>query len=272
MVSIPRPGVEVLQEIRNPTPNFFEPTLPALVMAPAFEVIELYVDSALNPDAKYTDEDGDSYDNFRSMTFYQTEFPGGHVTDSTGGLTNTKAGQVNVLEEEIRAFLDYGTIRELAEHDTSDNTRVLKGFLVSHNVANRPFVRGSVDISAGGLALSGSFLQVAIDIIGGSYPHYLPNSSEGLDTVITFSTGSETGGTLSSQDVVDQINAIIPNLAYLYTTTAGAEYLALVSPEYGANARVIIRDTGASSTLGFHSIGGGDLYALGGGFRARDDG
>jgi hypothetical protein len=269
---IPKPGIEVVQEIRNPTPNFVRPTLPALISAPAYEVIELFANGSLNDaQAKYTDEDGGSYDNFKPLNIAQTDFPGGHITGPTNGRTNVAVGMVDILEEEVRAFVQYGPVRELAEHDTSDNTRVMKGFLVAHNIASRPYVRGKTDISAGGLALNGFTLSLIVDQIGGAYPDFVPSRTEGSDIVVTFSQGTEVGGTLSAQDVVDQINSAIPNIAHL-VTVGSAQYLAIVSPSYGANARVLVRDTGASTNLGFHSLGSGDLYSLGAGFRAKDDG
>lgn len=272
---IPRPGVEVVQELRTTTPTQLTPTLPGLIAGPAYEVIELFVNGVLNTaKAKYSDADGNSYDNFRSLELFQTDFPGGHVTDPTGGLTNTKAGMVDVLEDEIRAFLVYSGVRkELSEFDTSDNSRVLKSFLIAHNVATRPFVRGSVDLVASGpLALDGLTLSVAVDAVGGSYPDYIPTSSDNLDTVIQFqATNPATPGVLAPDEVVSQINSYIPNLAHL-VVIGSAKYLALVSPSWGANARVLVRDTGASQLLGFHSLGQGEVYSLGAGFRARDDG
>ena len=270
--SIPRPGVEVVQEIRTQTPNLLSPTLPGLVLSPAYEVIELYVNGALNQTkAKYEDANGESYYNFRPLELYQTDFPGGHVTPATQGRTNVAAGMVNVLEEEIRAFVDYGgVIRELAEHDTSDNTRVLKGFLIAHNVATRPFILGKVNVFAGGFTLQGQILSLSIDQVGGTYPHYLPNS--GTDSVITFGPGTGAGNTHTAQDIVDQINNVLPGVAALYKLSSTVWYVALVSPSWGANARVVVRDTGASSVLGFHTLGQGDCYILGAGFRAKDDG
>ena len=269
---IKQPGPEVVQEIRNRTPNRLSPTLPGIILAPAYEVIELFVNGALNTSqAKYEDSDGNSYTNFKPATLAQTEFPGGHITNATAGLTNVAAGMVDMVADEIRAFVEYGSIRELAEHDTADNSRVLKGFLQAHNVATRPYVRGMVDLSAGGFGLDGFTLSVVVDTVGGSYPDYVPAASEGKDTVITFTQGSEVGGTLSAEDIVDQINSYVPNLAYLVEVSS-ASYLALVSSSYGANARVLVRDTGASEILGFHSYGKGELYSLGAGFRAKDDG
>lgn len=276
IATIPRLGVDVIQEIRNPSTPAVRPLMPAVVIAPAYEVIEPVLDSgSMNPDALYQDDNGLSYQNFLAQTLYQTEFPGGHVSDSTHGETNVKAGQVQVLDDETRGWLLYGgvsSLRELSEYNTADKTHILRGYLTSHHVATRPFILGSVDLSAGGLVLNGSFLSVALDVQGSAYPHYFPTSNDGRDTVVTFSAGSEAGGTLSADDVVDQINSALGEVAFLYEDPSGAQYLAIVSPTWGVGGRVVIRDTGASAVLGFHSFGQGDLYVLGAGYRAKDDG
>lgn len=275
IATLPRPGAEVTQQIRNPNTTVVRSSLPPVIMAPAYEVVEPVLDDGtLNSEAIYSDDNGYSYRNLLASTIYQTEFGGGHVTSATGGLTNVKAGLVEILREELRAWILYGgltSLRELAEYDTGEMTSILRGYLTSHHIATRPYVVGTVDLSGGGFALNGSFLSVAIDKQGGAYPHYFPSKTEGKDSVITFGPGTETGGTLSAQDIVDQINTAVGEVAFLYTV-GSAQYLAIVSPSWGVTARVVIRDTGASATLGFHAFGSGDLYVLGAGYRAKDDG
>lgn len=350
IVPIAQPGVEVVQQIRPEQATPIVPTLPPCMLAPAYEVVELLnPDGSFNTQALYQDSFGRSYENFRARVLAQTEFPGGHVTAPSRGKTNVAAGLVNMNETEIRAFVRYANrVRELAEHDTSNNTRVLKGFLVAHNVATRPYILGDVDLSAGGLNLKDRILFIGVDILGGNFPNYLPTTSSGRDISVVFSSGTEPGGTLSAQDVVDQINGVFADLAMLVERevtsvvaaggagsftpgervtggTSGAygtflresggrvyledvpdaatfaaletltgsvssatravdaapnqlsadeQRLALISPSYGAKARIILRDTGtANDKLGFQLPNqNGDVYALGAGFRGRDDG
>lgn len=270
---IPRPGVEIEQRIRQTPPAVVRPLLPAVCIAPAFEVVEPVTGAGeLNPDAKFVDGEGYSYRNFFSKQIGATELSGGHVSAATNGQTNVKAGMVKLLKEEVRGFLSVASQpRELSEYNAGTKTHILKSFLASHHVATRPYILGSVNLAAGGFALAGSFLQLAVDVQGGTYPHYFPSSSEGKDVIVNFSTGSEVGGTLSAQDIVNQINAALGPVAYLYTDGA-SQFLAIVSQKWGVGGRIVIRDRGASGTLGFHTFGQGDLFVLGAGFRAKDDG
>lgn len=272
---IPRPGVEVVQEIRTPSTTFFTPTMPPCIMGPAYEVIELYVNGVLNTSkSRYQDSNGDSYQNFQTMTIDQDEFPGGHVTAATSGETNVAAGLVDMLENEIRAFLLYSSQypRELAEYDASALTRIMRGFMVAHNVATRAYVKGTVALSAASYNLEGLTLTVCVDMADGTYPDYVPSTADLLDTTITFTAGSVSSGGVSGlltpAEIVTQINSAIPGLAHLHAT----DYkLVLASPSYGAKSRVIVRYGSANSTLGFQGSTAGDVYSLGAGFRGKDD-
>jgi len=250
---LPRPGVEVVQEFVSAAPTIVTPTLVPCNVAPFFEVIEaLASDGTLNDDAKLPG----LYEQLE-QTVLQSSFP-----SPRGNID-----EVNVLEETIRCFFEFGgALQELSQESA---------FLVAFNdpeVATRPWVEGTGSYAAslpnGGYDVDGRTLilhlnsHTALPPTAGTLP-----TSENI--VVTFSAATP-GGRLSLDEVIDQVNALVPNLASKGT---GDDVLKLTSTKYGAGASVVVRSTGSANTgtdrLGFDASS--DSIAVGSGFYASDD-
>lgn len=242
MTAIPRPGVEVVQEIQATSPTVITPTLVPCIIAPYFEVIEvLTFDGALNSNAQVND----LYDQL-AVTVPQASFP-----SPRGNID-----EVNVEEDTIRAFLHFGgSLMELKRDEA---------FLVDLNIATQPSMTGLV---AGPTftGIDGTTLIINLDShtsVPAPAAGDIPASG---DVTITFST-DPAGGSLDIAEIVNQINAILPGVA----SNSGSDELKLTSTTYGAGASVVVRKTGtANAILGFSYTN--DQYAAGAGFYAVDD-
>jgi hypothetical protein len=250
---LPRPGVEVVQEFASASPTIVTPTLVPCIIAPFFEVIEaLKTDGTTNPDAKLPT----LYEQLE-QTILQSSFP------SPRGNIH----EVNVLEDTIRVFFEFGgSMREL-----SRESAYLTGYL-DPSVATQPYVIGTTTegSTTGGYDLDGRTLILLLD----SHTA-LPPTSGTLPTAknatVTFAAATP-GGRLSLDEIVDQINTLVPGLAS--RTVAGSSgCLKLTSTRYGAGASVVVRKAGSSNTgtdrLGFSAAD--DAIAVGAGFYAIDD-
>src|SRR4051812_8337162 len=94
-----RPGVEVIQTFRTPSPSFARPALVPCVVGPAFEVVNvLTTEGGINSKAKYG-----AYSQL-GKTITQSSFP-----DPRGNVD-----ELDFLEETIRPFmLTGGNLSEL---------------------------------------------------------------------------------------------------------------------------------------------------------------
>lgn len=246
---LPRPGVEVVQEFVSAAPTIVTPTLVPCNVAPFFEVIEaLASDGTLNDDAKLPG----LYEQLE-QTILQSSFP-----SPRGNID-----EVNVLEETIRAFFEFGGALQELPQDSA--------FLTSMNdpdVATRPFLVGTTTegSTTGGYDIDGRTLILHID----SHTALPPTSGDlpaSENITVTFAAATP-GGRVSLQEAIDQVNAVVPGLA-----SESADKLRLRSLSYGAGASVIVRSTGSANTgtdrLGFDAAS--DNVAVGSGFYAIDD-
>jgi hypothetical protein len=265
---LPRPGVEVVQEFASTSPTIVTPTLVPCNVGPFFEVIEALVsDGTLNEDAKLED----LYDQLE-VTVSQSSFPS----------PRNNIDEVNVLEETIRCFFEFGG--DLIE--VSDESAYLTRF-VDPDPTSRPYVVGTTAEPVGppaGYDVDGRTLILSLDghtslstsqFVAGSN---LPTSN---NVTVNFSA-AVAGGRLTLQEVIDQINALLPGVAMteleattlLGVTPAGAaDQLALVSTKYGAGASVVVRPQG-TAIAGTDRLGFDPTYAtiaVGSGFYAADD-
>jgi hypothetical protein len=91
------------------------------------------------------------------------------------------------------------------------------------------------------------------------------------NVTITFAAPTP-GGNLTLDEVVEQINAVIPNVASKYAS-AGGDVLQLTSVKWGAKASAVVRGqgtaNGGANRLGFDVTY--DTLAVGSGFYAADD-
>ena len=264
---LPRPGVEVVQEFQSTSPTIVTPTLVPCNVAPFFEVIEaLTSDGNVNSEAKLTD----LYQQLE-LTVAQSSFP-----SPRGNID-----EVNVLEETIRSFFEFGG--ELIE--LSDSQAFLTSFLDTSTpaISTQPFVRG-LDVAlpdptsgvepVGGYDVDGRTLIISVDghnSLSDSDFQTGANMPSSNNVTVTFAAAIP-GGNLTLDEVVAQINALFPGLAEAYTGVNG-DVLQLTSDRFGAGASIIVRFQGTSNAgtdrLGFDVTY--DTLAVGSGFYAADD-
>lgn len=261
---LPRPGVEVVQEFQSASPTIVTPTLVPCNVAPFFEVIEaLDADGTLNDDAKLTD----LYEQLE-LTVAQSSFPA----------PRGNIDEVNVLEDTIRVFFDFGG--ELIE--LSQESAFLASWL-DPDYATQPYI-GGADVAlpsttsgvepGTGYDLDGRTLIIALDShtsLSDSEFQAKSNLPTTANITVTF-VAPTPGGNLALSDVVSQINALMPGVASAFTAVNG-DVLRLTSPSYGAGASVVVRYNGIANSgtdrLGFDATY--DTLAVGSGFYADDD-
>ena len=262
--ALPRPGVEVVQSFQSASPTIVTPTLVPCNVAPFFEVIEaLDADGNLNDDAQLAD----LYQQLE-LTVAQSSFP-----SPRGNID-----EVNVLEDTIRVFFDFGG--ELIE--LSQESAFLTSWLDT-DYSTQPFIDGLdialPDATSGvepgtGYDLDGRTLILAFDShnsLSDSEFQAKSNLPTTANVTVTFAAPTP-GGNLSLADVVGQINAVIPGVAAAFTAVNG-DVLRLTSPSYGASASVVVRFNGTANSgtdrLGFDATY--ETMAVGSGFYADDD-
>jgi len=247
-----RPGTEVIQEFQSTSPTIVTPTLVPCSVAPFFEVIEVTnSDGTVNSDAKLTD----LYVQFE-VTVSQSSFP-----SPRGNID-----EVDIQEDSIRTFFNFGgALNELSQ---------TQAFLANINTSTQPYVMGTGQPA--GFDIDGRTLifqkdsHTALPPTAGT----LPTSA---DVTITFAATTP-GGTLTISEVIAQINAVVPGVAFDGQEITGvggdAGKLALQSTRYGARASVVVRETGTANAvadgLGFSAAE--PELAVGAGFYAIDDG
>lgn len=233
---LPRPGIEIIQELTSAAPTILIPTLVPFVCGPAKEIVLVNnSDGTLNPAAKQG-----SYTQL-PVIISQTSFPS----------PRSNIAEVVVEEDSIRVFsLFGGSLHELIR-DTGES------FLVAVNDATRPGVRTKTFDPVGGLALNTKILVLAVDV-----PARL-NTTE--DVVVTFAgTGS-----LVIADIVSQINAAVGDTVASAISIGAVSRVAITSNKYGAAASITVRAGGsANSVLGFAVDQ--ETRIEGSGFRAQD--
>lgn len=262
--SLPRPGVEVVQEFASASPTIVTPTLVPCNVAPFFEVIEaLDSDGTLNDDAKLTS----SYEQLE-LSIAQSSFPS----------PRDNIDEVNVLEDTIRVFFEFGG--DLIE--LSQESAFLTSWL-DPDYATKPYIEGN-DIAlpsttsgvepGTGYDLDGRTLIIALDShtsLSDSEFQAKTNLPTSANVTITFAAPTA-GGNLSLDDVIEQINAVLPGVASRSTVVNG-DVLRLSSTAFGAKASVVVRYNGTANSgtdrLGFDVTY--DTLAVGSGFYAEDD-
>jgi hypothetical protein len=252
---LPRPGVEVIQEFTSTSPTIVRPTLVPCNVAPFFEVIEaVQSDGNANPDAKL------------SSTYRQFEMA---VTQSSFPSPRKNIDEVNVLEETVRVFFEYNGLLELSR---------TQGYLRSYldpGIACQAYVTGTNAEPVTPVAkydLDGKTLIFQLNSHTG-VPVTASNLPRSKDITITFQA-SIPGGRLTLQEVIDQINLAVPDIA-----SAVGGKLRLTSTKFGARSSVVIRWEGTANApednlgnpvgLGFPAES--DYVSVGSGFYADDD-
>jgi len=235
--TLPKPGVEVVQEFAAQAPTIVQPQLLGCSVGAAFEVVEAQnADGTVNSDAL----EG-TYDQY-PVVVPQSDFP-----SPRGNID-----EVDVLEDEIETFLTFGSdLLQLPIRPYGD------AFLKSVNDSRRAafFVEKTV-FNLDGLTLSFSVDQAS-------------RLSTDNDVRVQFS-----GLGLSPAQVADQINdaaasVVGQDVAFAYPT-ASPTGLLIASPTYSALSALTFK-AGSSAAIGFGLPATQDVRVEGSGFRAFDD-
>lgn len=244
MASPTRPGVEVIQQA-SPTPaQVATPGLIACIAGLCRQIVEVTDDDgALNADALYTDE---QY-NQASLLVPQASFPN----------PRSNIDEVNVEEDAVRGFLFFGG--KLSELPRGSHDSIGQSFLSSANLAHRATLRSSEADSFAFDATNGDPLTFALDKV-----NPVDSSDDFTVTLI---------GTLTAQEVVDEINEIVGvDVASLHDE-GGAKHVQITSQVRGAASSITVR-AGTSSLKILFGAGFDDSkeYRIeGAGFRGQDD-
>lgn len=230
-----RPGVKILQKSRTSSPSVVKPRLVPCVVGPAYEVINLLTaDGAVNPKALHSA----AYTQFK-QTIAQSAFPN----------PRNNLDELNIQEASIRPFMKYaGKLTELLMAPG-------ESFLASIDTSAKACIKSG---SGATFALTDKTLIFALDLAD-------PTDAAEYFTV-TFS------GTLSTQGVCDEINAVVGKTV---ATVVNTTKVLLSSPSFGAKSSVTISGAGTANsilTLGYISGAGKWQRVMGAGIRGMDDG
>lgn len=235
---LPRPGVEIIQEFQSATPTILRPTLVPFVCGAAKEIVEVTTaDGLLNAAARQG-----AYEQLPRV-ISQTSFPS----------PRDNIAEVDVEESTIKVFFQFGgALREL-ERDPGES------FLVAHNHATRPALRSSPFVTGTGLDLNGKILILALDVTARL------NRTE--DVTITFASS---GGNLTPDQIVDQINDAMGEEIASVITIGSDSRIQISSLNFGASASITARGGGSANTTFGFSDAANEHRVEGSGFRAQD--
>lgn len=219
-----RPGVEVIQTFKKPSPSFVRPTLASCVVGPAFEVIDvLNTDATINSKALY----GSYLQMAKAIT--QSSFP-----NPRGNID-----ELDVIEDTVRPFLlAGGRLSELLMKPTGSS------FLTAAHVATKAAIR-TADLTSGGVDLNNKVIVLCFD-----NPSPVATDS---DITITFvGTGADNTGNLRASDVVAQINAAVGDIVASQVLDGSGNptnVVQIASTIFGALSSVTVRGGGSANTL-----------------------
>ncbi len=237
---MPRPGVQVIQQIATPSPAAVEPTLYPCVIGTAYEVTNvLNSDGSLNA--------GDVYGTYEQMALA--------ITESSFPAPRGNIDELSVLSASIAPYLlAGGHLGELMMNPGSS-------FLYGANLSRSPSIASAIFNGATGLALAGKTLVLAID--------QPVDANTQKDIAVTF-TG---GGNLTSAQAAAQINAAVGQAVATVVGAAPNDTVQIASLNYGAEASVTIRIGGSANSvlaLGYVSGASAEERVEGAGFRGQD--
>lgn len=236
---LPRPGVEIIQEIRAVSPTIIRPTLVPFVTGVAKEIVEVTTsDGLLNPAAKLSS----SYEQLPRV-ISQTSFP-----SPRGNIA-----EVDIEEDTIKTFFQFGGSLSQLERNPGES------FLVAFNNATRPAIRSTFFVSGTGLDLNGKILVLAIDVTARLNPT--------KNITVTFASS---GGNLTPAQICSQINNAIGSIVASEIVIGSNSRIQIASTKFGSSASVTVRPGGsANATLGF-ADSAVEYRIEGSGFRAQD--
>lgn len=242
MASTNRPGVTVEQVAPDTVSTIPASSLPAVVLAPCFQIIEiLKADGSLNADAridpKYTQS---------SISLSQLELPD----------PRENIEEIDVDEGELALSLYYGgRVRSIPR---GSGGAYGSAHLTSYNKATQAVIRSS-EVGPFSFSSSGEALTFALDVVNPL------NVSDDVTVTLTDS--------MTATEVVDAINAAYGDTVAYVVTVDSDEYVELRSAIYGALSSVTIRPGGSAL---FALFGSGfdtsvEYRVEGAGWRGKDD-
>ena len=246
MASIQQPGVTVIQELRTVSPTVASATLPACIIGPAYEVIDVLDSSGLlNSDAAT-----ELYEQ-AALSILQTSFPA----------PRANADELDVEESSVRGFLLENNV--LTELPRGDGGPTGSAFLAASNVASRASLvseRGDALAAATWSIASGDTLILAID------NPVAADTSEDVTVNIVAAAANATAA-----EVVAAINtAFGATVAAIFSPSgdAVAGYVQISSLTWGAASSVTLRGgTAAAQFMRDANV----RRVEGSGYRAQDD-
>lgn len=243
MPSIQQPGVTVIQELRTASPTVASATLPACIIGPAYEVIDvLDSDGLLNSDA------ATSVYSQAALAILQSSYPA----------PRGNAAQLNVDEASVRGFLLENNV--LTELPRGDGGPTGSAFLAESNVASRASIVSERDDTVWSIA-DGDTLILAID-------NPVPaDTSEDITVSITAA-----GVTATAEEVVAAINTAFGKTVAAIFEPSGAvpldTHVQISSTVWGAQSSVTLRGgTAAAQFMRDANV----RRVEGSGYRAQDD-
>lgn len=244
MASPNRPGVEIIQELQATPTVSASPALVPMIVGVCNQIIEALDDEgALNPDAKFL---GERY-NQSSLLVAQAEFPD----------PRDNIDEINVYEETISAYLFFGG--QLLNLTRGSHGTFGQSFLKASNLSKRAAIRSTEIDSFAFDGTVGDVLTVALDVVN-------PVDTS-RDVVVTFV------GTLTAQEVVDEINSSVGREVASVINVGGDLYVQISSLVSGATSSVTLRQgTSAMKVLFGAGFDDGMEYRVeGAGYRGQDD-
>lgn len=238
---LPRPGVEIVQEVTPESVTPVATTLVPCIVGPAYEVVNaLKTNGSLNPKALHS-----VYGQVPKL-ITQLQFPD----------PRNNIAELDIVESSIRTFIQaFGKLTSLPMSPGS-------AFLAALHRASAAAMRTKVFSGATGLALAGKTLVLAIDV---------PAASDASQDVIVTFTGT---ANLTSADAAAQINAAVGATVATVVGSSPSDRVQITSPSFGALSSVTVRAGGSANAvleLGYYSSSAAHEERVeGAGFRAQD--
>jgi hypothetical protein len=246
MASIQQPGATVIQELRTTSPTVSTATLPACIIGPAYEVIDVL------------DSDGLLSSDAATELYEQAALA---ITQSSYPAPRGNAAELNVDETSVRGFLLENSI--LTELPRGDGAATGSAFLAASNVASRASMvseRGATGAATAWSIADGDTLILAIDN---------PVAADVSQDITVTIAAAAANATVA--EVVAAINtAFGKTVAAVFTPSGDAVplYVQILSTIWGAKSSITLRGGSAQAEFMWDA----DFRRVeGSGYRAQDD-
>lgn len=246
MASIQQPGATVIQELRTTSPTVSTATLPACIIGPAYEVIDVL------------DSEGLLSSDAATELYEQAALA---ITQSSYPAPRGNAAELNVDEASVRGFLlENSTLTELPR---GDGAATGSAFLAASNIASRASMvseRGATGAATAWSIADGDTLILAIDN---------PVSADVSQDITVTITAAAPNATVA--EVVAAINTAFGKTVAAVFTPSGdavALYVQILSTTWGAKSSITLRGGSAAAQFMWNAS---FRRVEGSGYRAQDD-